>query len=247
MLTGRTRKGSDGDRPTRASDAGEGSGAKVLAGTRRLATTSVAGILRQALPVLAMLVVLVLAANAGEIPVPGTPVGITLQTLVVMLSALLIGPGECAALMASYLVLGAAGFPVFAGGGSTASLVGPSAGFLYGFLPAAVITSWMSRRPAWTVGRGARTTSGWMMQVGLRVLWYSLCCVVGCIAVEYLCGILVQSVMTGVPASVVATASLAFVPGDLLKALAAAAVVAVPGARLHLEGSTYTGFPSETR
>ena len=79
-----------------------------------------------------------LSAAAGEIPIPGTPVPITLQTFVVMLAGLMLPWRQAGAAVATYLAAGAVGLPVFAGGTSTLALVGPSAGFLFGFLPGVV-------------------------------------------------------------------------------------------------------------
>ena len=81
------------------------------------------------------------ASAAGAVPIPGTPVPITLQTFVVMLAALMLPWKQAGAAMLMYLAAGAVGLPVFAGGASTMALVGPSAGFLIGFLPAAIVTS----------------------------------------------------------------------------------------------------------
>ena len=90
----------------------------------------------------ALFAVLMWAASAaGAVPIPGTPVPITLQTFVVMLAALMLPWKQAGAAMLMYLAAGAVGLPVFAGGASTMALVGPSAGFLIGFLPAAVVTS----------------------------------------------------------------------------------------------------------
>ena len=83
-------------------------------------------------------VLLAAASMAGAVPIPGTPVPITLQTFVVMLAALMLPWKQAGAAVLMYLAAGAAGLPVFAGGASTMALVGPSAGFLIGFLPAAV-------------------------------------------------------------------------------------------------------------
>lgn len=54
-----------------------------------------------------------------------------------MLAALMLPWKQAGAAMLMYLAAGAVGLPVFAGGASTMALVGPSAGFLIGFLPAA--------------------------------------------------------------------------------------------------------------
>ena len=56
-----------------------------------------------------------LSAAAGEIPIPGTPVPITLQTFVVMLAGLMLPWRQAGAAVATYLAAGAVGLPVFAG------------------------------------------------------------------------------------------------------------------------------------
>ena len=72
-------------------------------------------------------VLLAAASMAGAVPIPGTPVPITLQTFVVMLAALMLPWKQAGAAVLMYLAAGAAGLPVFAGGASTMALVGPSA------------------------------------------------------------------------------------------------------------------------
>ena len=80
-----------------------------------------------------------LSAAAGEIPIPGTPVPITLQTFVVMLAGLMLPWRQAGAAVATYLAAGAVGLPVFAGGTSTLALVGPSAGFLFALVGGVVV------------------------------------------------------------------------------------------------------------
>ena len=81
------------------------------------------------------------ASAAGAVPIPGTPVPITLQTFVVMLAALMLPWKQAGAAMLMYLAAGAVGLPVFAGGASTMALVGPSAGFLIGFSPGGTVNA----------------------------------------------------------------------------------------------------------
>ncbi|MBP0491273.1 biotin transporter BioY [Pararoseomonas indoligenes] len=88
----------------------------------------------------------VLAASA-QVTLPMWPVPATLQTLAVLLIGALGGSRLGAATVALYLAEGAVGLPVFAGGAGPAALMGPTAGFLLGFIPAAVI--------AGQAGRGA--------------------------------------------------------------------------------------------
>jgi len=73
-------------------------------------------------------------AMAAQVSVPFFPVPLTLSTLAILIVGLTFGSKLGAATLLVYLTQGAMGLPVFAGGMSTASLVGPTAGFLYGFV-----------------------------------------------------------------------------------------------------------------
>ena len=73
-------------------------------------------------------------ALAAQISVPFYPVPVTLQTLAILIVGLTFGSRLGAATLVAYLAEGAAGLPVFAGGASTAALMGPTAGFLFGFV-----------------------------------------------------------------------------------------------------------------
>lgn len=78
----------------------------------------------------------------SQITIPLGPVPFTLQTLAVGLIATFYRPKEALSVVALYLLLGGIGIPVFAGfSGGFASLVSPTAGFLWGFLLYAGITS----------------------------------------------------------------------------------------------------------
>jgi len=156
------------------------------------------------------------AAAAGELPIPGTPVPITLQTFVVMLAALMLTWRQAGAAVMLYLAAGAAGLPVFAGGASTAALVGPSAGFLFGFLPAAIVTSLLK----------GKADAGSLKGGVLTALRYFAAAIIGCVAIDYFFGFAFQAMITGVPFATVALASMGFVCGDVVKAFVASAVVA---------------------
>ena len=156
------------------------------------------------------------ATAAGEIPIPGTPVPITLQTFVVMLAALMLSWRQAATAVALYLAAGAAGLPVFAGGGSTLSLLGPSAGFLIGFLPGVIVTGLLKGREH---RNGVRSTI-------VTALRYYAAALLGCVAVVYMFGFSVQSALTGVSFTTVAIASSGFIVGDLLKAAVASLTAA---------------------
>jgi len=81
----------------------------------------------------------IMAASA-QVSLPMWPVPATLQTLAALLIGALAGPRLGAAAIALYLAEGALGLPVFAHGtGGPAVLMGPTAGFLLGFLLSAAI------------------------------------------------------------------------------------------------------------
>ncbi|KFJ05502.1 biotin transporter BioY [Bifidobacterium tsurumiense] len=155
------------------------------------------------------------ATAAGAVPIPGTPVPITLQTFIVMLAALSLNWQEAGASIMMYLAAGAMGLPVFAGGASTLALVGPSAGFLFGFLPGAVITALLKGKPRTEGLRGYVMTA----------VRYLFAAIIGCIVVDYLMGFTVQSLITGLPWMNIAAASAPFIVGDMVKATVAALAV----------------------
>ena len=81
----------------------------------------------------------VLITLAAKINVPTWPIPVTLQGFAVAALAAAFGWRIGTATVIAYLLEGAAGLPVFATGGGLAYLVGPSGGFLLGFIPMAYI------------------------------------------------------------------------------------------------------------
>jgi biotin transport system substrate-specific component len=80
-----------------------------------------------------------------NLPLPYVPM--TLQTLVVLMIGAAYGWRLGSATVIAYLAEGAIGLPVFAGPvGGLAPLVGPTAGYLHGFVLAAFATGWLSQR-----------------------------------------------------------------------------------------------------
>ena len=80
-----------------------------------------------------------------NLPLPYVPM--TLQTVVVLMIGAAYGWRLGSATMIAYLAEGALGVPVFAGPvGGIAPLVGPTAGYLFGFVAAAVVTGWLAER-----------------------------------------------------------------------------------------------------
>ncbi|HAQ58951.1 MAG TPA: biotin transporter BioY [Microbacterium sp.] len=77
------------------------------------------------------------------------PVPITGQTLGVVLVGAALGAGRGAASLTTYMMLGLAGLPIFAGPvAGPAYLLSPSFGFIVGFIPAAFVAGWFAER-AW--------------------------------------------------------------------------------------------------
>ena len=83
-------------------------------------------------------------ALISQISINWQPVPLTLQSAMVVLLGLSIGSKRAACAVALYLLEGAFGLPVFAGGAfGFQYLIGPSAGYLWGFVPAAFLAGWM--------------------------------------------------------------------------------------------------------
>lgn len=80
------------------------------------------------------------------IPLPFTPVPITLQTLAVVLSGLVLGARGGALAQVLYLSLIAFGLPLDARGLGPAAFFSPTAGYLIGFVPAAFVAGWLAEQ-----------------------------------------------------------------------------------------------------
>jgi biotin transport system substrate-specific component len=108
-------------------------------------------------PVRALLLALLgsaLLTISAKLEVPFYPVPMTMQTLVVLLLGMAYGARLGAATVLLYLAEGAAGLPVFAGtperGIGIAYMLGPTGGYLVGFVLSAAITGWLvERRRDW--------------------------------------------------------------------------------------------------
>jgi biotin transport system substrate-specific component len=102
------------------------------------------------------------AASQVAIPLPFTPVPITLQPLVVVLAGLMLGPVAGAASMVLYLVVGAAGLPVFTplGAPGIARFFGPTGGYLIAYPAAAFVAGALGRRAPTLLGRWLAATAG---------------------------------------------------------------------------------------
>lgn len=117
---------------------------------------------RRAVAVLAGALV-VAAASQLALPVPGTPVPVSLAPLAVVLVGGLLGARVGAAALITYLTLGALGLPVFAPVGlpGAARLLGPTGGYLLAYPVAAALAGAFTARGTgwrWTIGAGLAGT-----------------------------------------------------------------------------------------
>ncbi|WEZ84170.1 biotin transporter BioY [Rhizobium sp. 32-5/1] len=152
----------------------------------------------------------------GFIPVP-----ITAQSMGVMLAGCIIGAKRGALAYVLVILMVAIGLPVLAGGnGGLAVLVGPTGGFIFGWAIATYVTGLIAERTIRDGQSEARQFAG-----------FFIASVVGGIVVLYAIGMPWVSVVTGTPLMAVITGSMAFIPGDLLKA-----VIATLAARAVLSG-----------
>ena len=165
--------------------------------------------LRPAGIVLAGSLLVALCARVA-LPLPFTPVPLTLQPFAVLALGMLLAPRLAATTLAAYLVEGAAGLPVFApgiaGAAGFAHLFGPTGGYLLSYPVAAfaVAALWrMSKRNfGWALISAA---VGNAIILGLGALWLG--------------------VFTHASAGAVFTqAVLPFLPGDALKVATAAGI-----------------------
>jgi biotin transport system substrate-specific component len=102
--------------------------------------------------------VVLIAAGAGltallaQVAIPLWPVPLTGQTFAVLFVGTTLGAARGSLSMVLYMLLGLVGLPVFApnaDGGHTvgsAALVGPTGGYLIGFVLAAALTGWLAQR-----------------------------------------------------------------------------------------------------
>jgi len=122
----------------------------------RMTTPVYADLVRPARPWLATLFDVALVAGFSlvvalgaqtAIPLPFTPVPVTLQTLAVLMAGCLLGSARGALAVTAYIGEGLAGLPVFAGGTAGIShLLGPTGGYLLGFVAAAFVAGLLAER-----------------------------------------------------------------------------------------------------
>ena len=151
-----------------------------------------------------------LTAVGAFLAIPIGPVPIVLQNMFVYLAGLLLGSRWGLASIGVYLLAGACGLPVFAGGlGGIGRIIGPTGGYLVGYLPTVYLIGKLSARS------------------NPRVIYDVLAMICGSVAL-YACGITWLKIVTGMTlAKTLAVGMLPFLIGDALKIVAAAAIARV--------------------
>lgn len=142
-----------------------------------------------------------------KILLPFSPVPITGQTFAVLMIGTLLGPWRGNLAVLAYIIEGAVGLPVFALGGGFTVLIGPTGGYLVGFVPAAYITGLLAQK-------------GWDRRIGTTVL----AMVLGNIVI-YAFGLFWLCCLMGINRAVLSVGLYPFIVGDLLKIALAAAVL----------------------
>ena len=162
--------------------------------------------------------------------VPFYPVPLTMQTLAVLVVGGLLGPRLGVAAVLAYLALGLAGAPVFHGGvAGPAVLLGPTGGYLLGFVPAAFVVGLFAQRarrtpvhaaptPLTAEGAGRHRARGVLLLAGGAVLAEAAIYLVGVpwLAVAYTGGDLSRAMAIG---------AVPYLLGDLLKVAVAIGVL----------------------
>jgi len=144
-----------------------------------------------------------LIAAGAYLSIPVGPVPIVLQNLFVFLAGVLLGRKMGLASVGAYILVGALGFPVFAGGtGGIGRLLGPTGGYLFGYLPCVYI-----------IGLITEKRQNKVYDV------IAMCC--GAIIV-YVCGVAWLKLLTNMTLSKTLIVGMyPFIPGDVLKIAAA--------------------------
>ncbi len=148
-----------------------------------------------------------LCAHAS-VRIPFTPVPFTLSDFAVILVGLTLAPGTAFAAMMLYLLEGALGLPVFAPGGpgGVAQLFGVTGGFLFAYPLAAVATAWIRRRLRASAGANLlASAAGSALLMTAGVVWLG-------------------SLLHLAPRTALQFGLLPFVPGQIVKVLAAAGI-----------------------
>ncbi|MEN8373897.1 MAG: biotin transporter BioY [Gemmatimonadota bacterium] len=167
----------------------------------------------RALGVLAVVLFAMLTALGARVavPIPGTAIPVTLQTLFVLLAGALLGPRLGAISQGAYLAAGLAGLPVFVAGSGAAYLFGPTGGYLLAFPAAAAAAGWFAARAPGNSVASLAALAGGLFLASLIV---------------FAGGASQLAILTGDAARAVELGVLPFLAGDVVKVLVATLVAA---------------------
>lgn len=141
------------------------------------------------------------------IPLPFSPIPITGQSLAVMLAGCVLTPVQAGLSMLTFLFMGVIGLPVFSGGRvGIGVIVGKSGGYLVGYLVGAIIISVLTKKSK-----------------SIKNMY--IACLFGGIIVVHFLGVAWLSFVTGMGMwKTFMVGSVPFLPGDLIKSVAAVAI-----------------------
>ncbi|MDD6057177.1 MAG: biotin transporter BioY [Clostridiales bacterium] len=156
---------------------------------------------------IALLVALLSVASYLVIPLPFTPIVLSMHTVMVNLIGLTLKPSHAAYTILVYLIMGLIGLPIFSGGSAgPEKLFGPTGGFYFGFLFAVIAISICK-------GKKSRFIRYAAVTIGLGI------------PIQHLFAIAFMCFYNGFQIKAAAlTVSLPFIPGDIIKCLLASAL-----------------------
>lgn len=144
------------------------------------------------------------------IPLPFSPVPLTLQTLAIMVAAMMLGPRWGTLVMLVYVAAGSVGIPVFAQAkAGIGALAGATGGFIWGFIPGAFV-----------MGILAGET-----KKDLKFIKAIVAALAG-LAIIYSCGVIQLSIVAGLSiGQAILVGALPYLPLEAVKILLAAKIV----------------------
>ena len=156
---------------------------------------------------LAIAALTALTVIGARITIPLEPVPFTFQVLAVLLAGMLLGARDGALSQLAYVGLIALNLPLDARALGAAALVGPTAGYIYGFVLMAFV-------------------AGWLVEHGAQRAWQRWLAGAAGVAVLYLCGVVGLIASTGMDLNAAWAAGVApFIAFDLVKAALAASLL----------------------
>ncbi len=158
----------------------------------------------QSMTKIALCVTILSISSYLVIPLPFTPIVLSLHTVMVNLIGLILKPKHAAYTILVYLFMGLIGLPVFsAGSAGPGKLFGPTGGFYFGFLFAVIVIS---------LCKGSKR----------NFIRYALVTIFLGIPIQHIFAILFMCFHNGFNIKVAAlTVSLPFIPGDIIKCVIA--------------------------